>query len=144
MNPPAMLAVTMWMTWTIHGADTELSEDTRGALSAVSLQRLKAIGPHLVDDSHSAGKQTGSHQLVRFNLYNFGEKPVSVVAIALKNLQGERLSCPLLSTVMVSAGARQPFSAEVTRGPVLLGAEVAVEDSAGQRDWISVHLLPGV
>lgn len=135
-----MLAVTMWMTWTIRGADTELADPW----APVSLQRLKEIGPHLVNDAHYAGKQTGSHQLVRFNLYNFGEQPVSVFAIALTNLRGERLNYPLLSAVSVSAGARQPFSAEVTRGPVLLGAEVAVEDGAGQRHWISVHPLPGV
>jgi hypothetical protein len=35
----------------------------------------------------------GAHQLVRFNLFNFGEQPAPMYAIALVTLSHERLIC---------------------------------------------------
>ena len=141
-DSPILLALTMWLTWTIrpvvNGSDVVVN--TSGRVSSVSLQRLRELGSRLEADSDRAATDK-VHQLVRFNLYNFGEESVIVRAIALKTLRGENLSCELVPSVVVEAGARYPVMVEVTWGPVAEAADIEV-DIRGRRLWISARGLP--
>src|SRR5262249_2454639 len=118
-----LLAVPMWMTWTIRPID-----DAKNApiIASVSIQRLRELAPRL--QSHRDSRiATDLHQLVRFNLLNFGEQPVTVSAIALANLRGETLTCDVIPRVVLGPGARYPMSIEVTKGPVAEAVHVGVD-----------------
>jgi hypothetical protein len=132
----------MWLTWTIRpdlNASTRV--DNPGVqMSSVSLQRLKELSSRL--EVNAEGDATVQlHQLVRFNLYNFGEQSVTVDAIGLQNLRGEPLSCELVPSIVVGTGARHPVMVEVMNGPVAEAAQVAV-DVCGQRTWVRAQYLP--
>jgi hypothetical protein len=139
--PPVLLAITVWLTWTVSSApdDTErLSANRAARISMVSPHRLMAIGSRLEVKTG----QTAAHQLVRLNVYNFGDESVTLCALALRNLDRETLACELAPALVVRPGARHPLLAEVTAGPVAEGVELEVEHSAGGRQWVSAQLLP--
>lgn len=143
--PPVLLAVTMWLTWTVRAEpnDTEhLSANRAARISIVSPQRLQRIGSRLEVKIGQAGATGGAHQLVRFNVFNFGEQSVTVCAIALRSLGGETLTCELVPSLVVGPGARYPLLAEVTTGPVAEAVDIEVEQIAGQRLWVSAQVLP--
>ena len=108
-------------------------------MSSVSLQRLKELGSRL--EPSAERNVNGCHQLVRFNLYNFGEQPVVVCAIGLTNIRGETLRCEVVPSIMVAAGARYPMMVEVMNGPIQEVAQIAV-DMNGQRLWVATQSLP--
>jgi hypothetical protein len=108
-------------------------------MSSVSFQRLKELGSRL--EPGAERNVNGSHQLVRFNLYNFGEQPVVVCAIGLPNIRGETLRCEVVPSIVVAAGARYPMIVEVMNGPIQEVAQIAV-DINGQRLWVATQSLP--
>jgi hypothetical protein len=140
-NPEILLAVTMWLTWTIR-PDSNSSQIDRHVdvqMSNASLQRLKELGARLEPLAQRTVNEC--HQLIRFNLYNFGEQPVVVCAIGLPNIQGETLRCEVVPSIVVAAGARYPMMVEVTNGPIQELAQIAV-DINGQRIWVATQSLP--
>jgi hypothetical protein len=132
-----LLAVPMWLTWTIRPIDGAKNDPI---IASVSIQRLRELAPRLQSNRHST-VAVDLHQLVRFNLLNFGEQPVTVTAIALANLRGETLTCDLIPPVVVGPGARYPMSIEVTRGPVTEAVQVGV-DLDGRCHWVPAQSLP--
>jgi hypothetical protein len=84
----------------------------------------------------------GPHQLVRFNVYNFGEHSVTLCAIALRSVGGEMLTCGLVPPLVVRPGARHPLLAEVTAGPVAQAVDMEVEHLVGRRRWVEAQVLP--
>lgn len=133
----------MWLTWTIRPVvdGSDVVENMSGRISSVSLQRLRELGSRLEANSDGAATDVKVHQLVRFNLYNFGVESVVVRAIALKTPRGENLSCELVPSVVVAAGARYPVMVEVMSGPVAEAADIEV-DLRGRRLWVSARGLP--
>jgi len=136
-----LLAVTMWLTWTIRPdpASSDIDRHVGTQMSSVSFQRLKELSTRLAPGTERTVE--GLHQLVRFNLYNFGEQPVIVRAIGLPNIRGETLRCELIPSVAVAAGARYPMMVEVMNGPIQELAQVAI-DTDGQRLWVATQSLP--
>jgi hypothetical protein len=131
----------MWLTWTIR-PDPNSSQIDRHVdiqMSSVSWQRLKELASRL--EPHAQRNVTGCHQLIRFNLYNFGAQPVVVCAMGLPNIQGETLRCEVVPSIVVAAGARYPMMIEVTNGPIQEVAQIAV-DINGQRLWVATQSLP--
>ena len=142
---PVLLGVTLWLTWTVRptqNGSERLSPDTAAPILIVSPQRLMSIGSRLEVQTEQTAAAGGAHQLVRFNVYNFGEQSLTLCAIALKSLSGETLSCELVPSLVVRPGTRHPFMAEVTAGPVAEGVDIEVEHLVGQRLWASAQLLP--
>ena len=134
----------MWMTCTIRPVQREgesIVNDVGACLAPVSVQRLRELGPRLLETTDRTVTPTGDHQLVRFNLYNLGEEPVTVCAVAVRSLRGERLSCELLPRPVVAAGARYPIALEVGNGPVDEAVDVEVT-ARGHGVWVSAPLLP--
>ena len=108
-------------------------------MSNVSFKRLNELGFRL---ERSAGHNVYErHQLIRFNLYNFGEQPVVVCAIGLPNIRGETLRCEVVPSLVIAAGARYPMMVEAMNGPVQEVAQIAV-DIDGQRLWVATQSLP--
>ena len=142
-NSPILLALTMWLTWTIRPVQSggDVAEHVSGPVCSVSLQRLRELASRLAANSDGVSTDVTVHQLVRFNLYNFGEESVLVRAIALKTLRGESLNCELVPSVVVAAGTRYPVMVEVTRGPVVEAADIEV-DIRGLRFSVSARGLP--
>ena len=141
-TPEIFLAITMWLAWTIRSAETSAGEPDSAAtsMSTVSLQRLMELGSRL-QEKLEPNAALDAHQLIRFNLYNFGEEPVAVRAVGLTNLQREGLRCELVPSVVVAPGARYPVMIETTKGPVTEAVDVEV-DVRGRRAWVSVQSLP--
>lgn len=137
LSSPVLLAVTTWLTWTIR--PTQNDTEWLSRISVVSYDRLRSIGARLEVSEQSA---VDAHQLVRFNVYNFGEQSVTVCALALRSLSGETLTCELAPSLVVRAGARHPLMVEVTTGPVGESVDIEVEHRVGQRLWVSAQLLP--
>jgi hypothetical protein len=140
-NSEILLAVTMWLTWAIR-PDPDSSDVERPVgdqLSSVSFQRLKELGVRLAP--RALRDIDGVHQLVRFNLYNFGEQPVVVCAMELPNVRDEILHCDVVPSIVVAAGARYPMMVEVLNGPIQEVAQIAV-DINGQRVWVETQSLP--
>ena len=131
----------MWLTWAIRPdpGSPENDRQVETQMSSVSLQRLKDLGSRL--ESHLRRQVNDCHQLVRFNLYNFGEQPVIVCAMELPNIRGETLRCEVVPSIVVGAGVRYPMMVEVTNGPVQEMAHIAV-DINGQRVWVATQSLP--
>jgi hypothetical protein len=127
----------MWLTWTVRPAENDRERPSR--ISAVSYERLRNIGSRLEVSDQSA---VDAHQFVRFNVYNLGEQSVTVCAIALKSLSGERLTCELVPSLVIRPGARHPLMAEVTAGPVAKAADIQVEKVVGRKLWVSAQWLP--
>ena len=140
-NSEILLAVTMWLTWAIRPDPNSSDIDGHGGvqMSSVSLQRLKELSSRF--EPSAERNVSGYHQLVRFNLYNFGEQPVVVCAIGLPNTRGETLHCETVPSIVVAAGARYPMMVEVMNGPIKEVAEIAVKIN-GQRLWVATHSLP--
>jgi hypothetical protein len=84
----------------------------------------------------------GVHQLVRFNVYNFGEQSATLCAIALTSLSGERLNWELVPRLVVRKEARHPLMFEMTAGPVAQIVDIEVGHVAGPQLWVSPQLLP--
>jgi hypothetical protein len=144
-DSPALLGITMWITWTLRPArnrSAPLSANAAPRILMVSPQRLKSIGSRLELEIEQTAATAGPHQLVRFNVYNFGEQSVTLCAIALKSLGGETLTCELVPSLVVRPGARHPLLAEVTAGPVAEAVDVEVEHLVGRRLWVEAHMLP--
>ena len=138
-----LLGITMWLAWTVRpGQDgsEQFSPDRAAPLSIVSIRRLMSIGPRL-EAKTGTEAAAGVHELVRFNVCNFGDESVTLCAIALKSLSGETLGCELVPSVVIAPGARYPLMAEVTV-PVAEGVDIQVDHFAGQRLWVSAHMLP--
>jgi hypothetical protein len=134
----------MWLTWAIRSVQdgsARVTENAGADLSSVSLHRLKELGSRLDTNSDRSVTDVEVHQLVRFNLYNFGEQSATVSAIALRTLRGETLSCELVPAVVVAAGARYPMMVEAMGGPVAEGADIEV-DVGRRRLWVSAQALP--
>ncbi len=132
--PAVLLAMPLWMTWTIRSVVEKASV---GPLSAVSYQRLREIGGRLrADPSNVPGD---IHQLVRFNVLNLDALPVAITGVALTNVRGERFTCPV-SPILVAPSARYPISVEFLKGPAAVAVEVEV-DLSGVRVWVPVHSL---
>ena len=134
----------MWLTWAIRSVQdgsARVTGNTGADLTSVSLQRLGELGLRLETSSDRSVTDVEVHQLVRFNLFNFGEQPVTVIAIALTTLRGETLSCELVPAVVVAAGARYPMMVETMGGPVAEGADFEV-DVGSRRLWVSAQALP--
>jgi hypothetical protein len=140
-NSEILLAVTMWLTWTIRPDpnSSQIDPHIDIHMSNVSWQRLKELNSRL--GPRAQRNVNGCHQLIRFNLYNFGEQPVVVCAIGLPNTQGETLRCEVVPSIVVAAGARYPMMVEVTNGPIQELAQIAV-DINGQRLWVATQSLP--
>jgi hypothetical protein len=133
-----LLGITTWLTWTVPPLESETERPNR--ISTVSFQRLMSI---ISARREAKTAQTSAvHQLVRFNVYNFGEKSIALCAVALKTLDGDSLSCELVPSVVVRAGARYPLMVEVTEGPVAEAVNIEVEHIVGQRLWVEAPLLP--
>ena len=131
----------MWLAWTI-GPDPNSSDvepDAALQMSTVSFQRLRELASRFQPNPEHG--VNGPHQLIRFNLYNFGEQPVVVCAIGLPRRHGETLRCEVVPSIVVAAGARYPMMVEVMDGPVQHIAEIAV-DSNGRRTWVATQSLP--
>ena len=132
----------MWATWTISRSECESAAPTENIdvpMATVSFERVRELQPRLSTAAVAATRP--AHQLVRFNLYNFGEEPVVVCGIALQNVHGDRFECTLLPSITVGAGARYPVVLEVVHGPVteIVHAEV---DDRGRRFWVTAQTLP--
>jgi len=127
----------MWLTWTIRPIDGAKNDPI---IASVSIQRLGELAPRLQPHRDST-IVADLHQLVRFNLLNFGEQPVTVSAIALANLRGDTLTCDLIPPVVLRPGARYPMSIEVTKGPVAEAVHVGV-DLDGRCHWVPAQSLP--
>ena len=139
-----LLAVTMWMAWTVRSAQkmggTEASENLTEQISIVSPQRLRELGPRLETELERM-PPSEVHQVIRFNLYNFGERPITVASVELTSLASHTLPCKLTPSVVIAPGARWPVMVETMKGPV--GEVVRVEvDVRGRRSWVSVQSLP--
>jgi len=132
-----LLAVPLWLTWVIR---PEGDSSATRAISNVSVQRLRALTSRF-QSSRELDADIQVHQLVRFNLLNFGEQSVAVSAITLTSLRGEKLSCDVVPAVVVAAGARYPFVVEVTTGPVSEAVDVEV-DVNGRRISVPTQSLP--
>src|SRR5262245_10690575 len=132
----------MWRTWTIRptpNGDALSGDDSDVQMSNVTWKRLTELWLRVdADEGHADGQ---IHQLVRFNIYNFGELPQTVVALELRNLQGATLTCDLVPSINVAAGARYPMMVEIRGGPVTESAHVAV-DVRGGRVWVHAQTLP--
>jgi len=131
----------MWLTWKIRPDPNSSDIDGPGRvqMSSVSWQRLKELSSRF--EPSAERNVSGHHQLVRFNLYNFGERPVVVCAIGLPNTRGERLHCETVPSIVVAAGGRYPMMIEVMNGPIKEVAEIAVKIN-GQRLWVATQSLP--
>jgi hypothetical protein len=140
-NSEILLAVTMWLTWAIRPDPNSSDIDGHGGvqMSSVSLQRLKELSSRF--EPSAERNVSGYHQLVRFNLYNFGERSVVVCAIGLPNTRGETLRCETVPSIVVASGARYPMMVEVMNGPIKELVEIAV-DINGQRLWVATQSLP--
>jgi hypothetical protein len=135
----------MWITWTLrptpnHGEPVPANAAPR--ILIVSPQRLRNIGSRLELESEQTAATDRSHQLVRFNVYNFGEQSLTLCAIALRSLGGETLTCELVPSLVIRAGARHPLLTEVTAGPVAEAVDIEVEYLAGRRRWVEAQVLP--
>ena len=139
--PPILLGMTMWIVWRIRSTEDSGGIENAPPISPVSIYRLKEIGPRLEAEAGQPASDGRVHQLVRFNLYNFGEGPVNVCAVALTNTRGLTLRCELLPAVAVGPGARYPMMIELADGPVTEAPDVET-DVGGQRAWIGVRNLP--
>jgi hypothetical protein len=140
-----LLGITTWLTWTVRPVQSGVGQARENAaisLSIVSLQRLMELASRLQGSIEGTAASFGLHQLVRFNVYNFAEEPATVCAVALKTIGGETLRCELVPSVVVQAGARYPFMFEILTGPVAEGVDMQVEQTSGQRVWVSAHCLP--
>ena len=137
---PVLLGITMWLTWPVRPAKNNSERLSR--ISIVSYQRLRDIGSRLGVKNERPAAPGGSHQLVRFNVYNFGEQAVSLCAVALKTLAGQTLSCELIPSLVVGPGARYPLLTEITTGPVAEAVDIQVEHALGHRLWVSAQPLP--
>ena len=136
-----LLAISMWVTWAIPAiqeSDATPTPEPDPAITVVTWLRLRELGPRL--SAHTAESVPGAHQLVRFNLYNFGERSVRVCGLRLRSARGEALDCALTPSVEVNAGARYPVIVEVRRGPVTEAVEVEVA-ATGRRFWVRVQTL---
>jgi hypothetical protein len=110
-------------------------------LSIVSPQRLMQLSSRLRDVENTAG--TGElHQLVRFNLLNFGSEPTTVCAIGLTSASRETLRCEIVPAVLVREGARYPFMLEIRTGLGSQTVDIEVERGPDERVWVSVASLP--
>jgi hypothetical protein len=101
-----------------------------------------SIWSRLEVKSEQTAAADGAHQLVRFNVCNFGGKSVTLCAIALKSLNGDTFTCELVPSVVVQAGAHYPLIVEVTVGPVAEAVDIEVEHLVGQRLWVTAQMLP--
>jgi len=136
-----LLTVTIWLTWAIRSVQNGSEHaNADSPISNVSLQRLRELASRIEPNSSGTVTDRHIHQLVRFNVYNFGAQSVTLHAIALKNLHGETLCCEL-APVAVAAGARYPMLFEVMKGPVYEAAEIEVE-VRGRRLWVLARALP--
>jgi hypothetical protein len=138
---PVLLAVPMWMTWTIRpGQDGDANPPTNNAvpIAMVSWARLQELGPRLSIGTSRSGPHV--HELVRFNLYNFGEQSITVCRLCLRSIRGESFECDITPPVAVSAGERYPFLAEVRFGPVAETVQVEV-DVHDRRAWVTAQRL---
>jgi hypothetical protein len=140
-NSEILLAVTMWLTWAIRPDpnSAEIDPPVDSQMLSVSFQRLKELGSRLAPRAQR--DVNAGHQLVRFNLYNFGEQSVVVSAMALPNARGETLHCEVAPSIVVAAGARYPMIFEVLNGPIQEVAQIAVEMN-GRRSWVATQSLP--
>lgn len=131
----------MWLTWAIRPDpnSAEIDPPVDSQMLSVSFQRLKELGSRLAPRAQR--EVNAGHQLVRFNLHNFGEQPVVVSAMELQNLRRETLHCEVVPSIVVAAGARYPMMVEVLNGPIQEVARIAV-DMDGQRLWVATQSLP--
>ena len=87
MSPTgALLGITRVFRWTVGLDRNEAigAGDDVAPLKIVSIQRLKELAPQLVQVPEGAGG--GGHpELVRFNLLNLNDEPVTVRAIGVPN-----------------------------------------------------------
>ena len=132
-----LLAVPMWRTWSIHAVE---QDDVPVTISTVAVTRLRQLEPRLHSNSE-LGTGRDAHQLVRFNILNLSEQPVTITAVALTTVHGERLVCDVVPPILVAPDARYPIVVEVTRGPVNEAVQVEV-DTSGQRLWVPAQFLP--
>jgi hypothetical protein len=94
-SAPLLLGITMWLTWTVRptqSASERLAQDAAAPISIVSYRRLMSIGSRLEVKAEPTQVPMGTHQLVRFNVYNLGEASMTLCAVALKTLNGEASS----------------------------------------------------
>ena len=144
MSPTgALLGITRVFRWTVGLDRNEAigAGDDVAPLKIVSIQRLKELAPQLVQVPEGAGG--GGHpELVRFNLLNLNDEPVTVRAIGVPNARQEMLRCDVVPAVIVGGGGIYPFMLEIRSG---LGSElinIEVEGTSGDRGWILARGLP--
>jgi len=139
-----LLAVTTWLTWTVRPAvkgSEQQSAET--AARIVSPMHLMDIAPRLEVGATGTVPSGRAHQVIRFNVYNFGEQSVTLYAIALETVSGDRLRCEMVPRLVVGPGARYPLTVEVTTGPVVPeNVTIDAENLAGQRRWLTAQFLP--
>src|SRR5262245_6699250 len=111
-----LLGITKLFRWTVGRDLTDAvgTLDEVAVLKVVSIQRLKALAPRLqqITDRPGGGEH---HELVRFNLLNLDEKPVTVCAIGLPNVSRE-MRCDVVPPVILEGGAVYPFMLETRSG----------------------------
>jgi hypothetical protein len=143
-----LLGLTMWLAWTVRptvNPDHRLADTPQetGPIANMSYEYLMSIASRLAPESDRAASSGHVHQLIRFNVCNFGPQSVTLRAVAVNTTGGDTLSCELVPPPVVQPGARYPLCLSVTVGPVLPErAEIEAEDVAGRRQWLSPRLLP--
>ena len=137
-----LLAISKWLSWVVEppsGSSDEAANEGH-SLSTVSLERLMQLGLRLRESTPLSGS---CHQLLRFNLYNLGDDPVTVSAVALSDTAGQKLQCEVVPPVVVQAGVRYPFMFELRTALGSEAVEIHVEGIYGQRAWVQAPALPG-
>jgi hypothetical protein len=139
---PPLLAVSMWLTWAVlpppHDDRPTILEPS-DPMAVVGWLRLTQIGARLSTDTSQAG--FGAHQLVRVNLCNCGDLPVSVSGLGFQALEGKHHRCRLTPPVVLLVGARYPLAVEVQFAPLPEVVEAEVENG-DDRSWIPAYAMP--
>ena len=142
---PVLLGITKWFRWTLRPLkdDIPLARQMAVPLTVVFPQRLIELGSRLQAYTEGVCSAHQFHQLLRFNLYNFGEARTTVCAVAVTNAGGETLRCEVVPPVVLEPGARYPFMFEVVTTTVRSEeVGIQVEQEAGQYVWVSARSLP--
>ncbi len=110
---PVLLGVTVWHAWKVRptqNGSERLPPNAAARIFIVSPQRLMSIGSRLEVKTEQTAAAAGAHELVRFNVYNFGERSVTLCNQRRDQFATERLaSQTTLRTTDSGSGRETPL-----------------------------------